>query len=191
MAFLILVKHAQPDIDPQVSPHLWQLSSAGRRRCGPLAQALSAYQPDRIIASPEPKAEQTGRLVAEMLCVPFEIRAGLQEHSRHTESFGTSEAFRKAVSELLQQPQALVYGEETGEQAYERFAGTIDGLLEEYPAENLAVVAHGTVIALFVSRTCTVDGYALWERLELPSYVVLSKDEAQTLFQLEAVVEHV
>jgi broad specificity phosphatase PhoE len=191
MAFLILVKHALPDIDPQESPHLWQLSSAGRDRCTPLAQALSAYQPDRIIASPEPKAEQTGRLVAEMLCVPFEIRTGLQEHSRHTESFGTSEAFQKAVSELFQQPQALVYGEETGEQAYERFASAIHSLLGKYPGENLVVVTHGTVISLFVSRTCTLDGYALWERLELPSYVVLSWDEAQNLFRIETVVEHV
>jgi broad specificity phosphatase PhoE len=191
MAFLILVKHAQPDIDPQVSPHSWQLSSAGRDRCTPLAQALSAYQPDRVVASPEPKAEQTGRLVAITLRKPFEIRAGLQEHNRRTESFGTSEAFRKAISELFQQSQALVYGEETGEQAYERFAGAIHSLLEEYPSENLAVVAHGTVISLFVSRTCAVEGYALWERLEMPSYVVLSWDVAHKSFCLETVAGHV
>jgi len=191
MTYLILVKHAQPDIDPHVSAHSWQLSGAGRARCIPLAEALSAYQPDRIVASPEPKAEQTGRLVAEKLRIPFETRTGLQEHSRHTESFGTSEAFREAVSELFQQPQALVYGEETGEQAYERFTGAIHSLLEDYPGKNLAVVAHGTVISLFVSRTCTVEGYALWERLGLPSYVVLSWDEAHKSFRLETVAEHV
>ncbi|MEJ2706203.1 MAG: phosphoglycerate mutase family protein [Anaerolineales bacterium] len=191
MAFLILVKHALPDIDPQESPHLWQLSSAGRDRCTPLAQALSAYQPDRIIASPEPKAEQTGRLVAKTLRIPFETRANLHEHSRRTESFATSKAFKKAISELFRQPQALMYGEETGEQAYERFASAIHSLLEEYPGENLVVVAHGTVISLFVSRTCTLDGYALWERLELPSYLVLSRDEAQNLFRLETIVGHV
>jgi len=191
MAFLILVKHAQPDIDPQVSPHLWQLSSAGRSRCTHLAQALSAYQPGRIVASLEPKAEQTGRLVAETLRIPFETRANLQEHSRRTESFGTSEAFKKAVSELFQQPQMLAYGEETGEQAYERFANAIHSLLEDYPNENLVVVAHGTVISLFVGSTCKVDGYELWKRLGLPSYVVLSWIEAQNLFRLETVAEHV
>jgi len=191
MAYLILVKHAQPDIDPQISPHVWKLSGAGRSRCEPLAHALSGYHAARIIASPEPKAAQTGRLVAEKLDLPFETRMGLEEHSRRTESFDTVESFRKAIGELFHQPQALVYGEETGEQAYERFAGAIQGLLEEYPGQNLVIVAHGTVMALFVAKTCTMDGFALWKRLGLPSFVVLYRDDAQTSFRLETVVEDV
>jgi broad specificity phosphatase PhoE len=196
MAYLILVKHAQPNIDPHVSPHEWGLSSAGRSRCEPLAQALSNYRPARIITSQEPKAEQTARLLAEKLRIPFEIRTGLEEHSRRTEPFGTLEAFRNSIDELFRQPRVLVYGEETGQQAFERFAGAIWGLLEEYPDQNLVVAAHGTVISLFVAKTFAaktraLDGFELWKRLGLPSYVVLYRDNALAPFRIEAVVEKV
>jgi broad specificity phosphatase PhoE len=35
------------------------------------------------------------------------------------------------------------------------------------------VVTHGTVISLFVSRRAGLDGFPLWQNLDLPALVVL------------------
>jgi broad specificity phosphatase PhoE len=43
-----------------------------------------------------------------------------------------------------------------------------------FPArEDIAIVAHGTVISLLVASKCHIDAFDLWRRLGLPSYVVL------------------
>ena len=51
------------------------------------------------------------------------------------------------------EPDALVYGDETAEQARARFQGGIDQILADAaPEENIAVIAHGTVIALYAAH---------------------------------------
>jgi broad specificity phosphatase PhoE len=42
------------------------------------------------------------------------------------------------------------------------------------PEGDLVVVSHGTVVALFVAAATGVEPYAFWNRLGLPSFVVLS-----------------
>ncbi len=48
------------------------------------------------------------------------------------------------------------------------------GVMERHAHENIAVVAHGTVITLFVARAAGIEPFALWRRLGLPSFIVLS-----------------
>src|SRR5690606_19252867 len=48
-AGLILVKHALPEIVPGKPPTSWLLSREGRASCTPLAERLSAYQPNIIV----------------------------------------------------------------------------------------------------------------------------------------------
>jgi broad specificity phosphatase PhoE len=67
-----------------------------------------------------------------------------------------------------------VWGNETAEQAGERFSGALHEILERYPDENVAVVAHGTVITLFVARHAAVEPFVFWKRLGLPSFCVLT-----------------
>jgi broad specificity phosphatase PhoE len=42
------------------------------------------------------------------------------------------------------------------------------------PAGNVIVIAHGTVIALFVAYCTSLPVLPLWRRLGLPSFVVLT-----------------
>ena len=60
-------------------------------------------------------------------------------------------------------------------------------LEEEYTAENLAVVTHGTVLSLYVTRMAGLEPVAFWKSLGLPSFVALSLPG----FELLRVVEHV
>jgi broad specificity phosphatase PhoE len=59
--------------------------------------------------------------------------------------------------------------------------------LQAYPDKTIAIVAHGTVISLFVSRITGISDLLLWNELGLPSFVVIDM-ESHTLIARENVV---
>jgi len=163
------------------------LSEAGRRRCGPLADRLEGYAPDVIVTSDEPKAVQTGRIVASELGKPLKTAQGLHEHDRSNVAFESTEWFEAAVARFFAEPGRLVFGNETADQAYSRFSEAVARVLEEHPEQNVAIVAHGTVMSLFVARTAGLEPFPFWKRLGLPAFVVLSRPE----FNLVELVQRV
>ena len=174
MSRLILVKHSLPEIDPARPAREWRLSDEGRRRCPALAKRLAEHAPEVVVASLEPKATETGQIVARWLGKPLETVAGLHEHERSRVGFLDADQFNAAVAALFNQPAQLVFGEETADQAHARFAGAVAGVMQRHARVNTAVIAHGTVIALLVSRAAGLEPFALWKRLGLPSFVVLA-----------------
>jgi broad specificity phosphatase PhoE len=184
MVHLLLVRHSLPDIDPDVAARHWKLSDEGRRRCTTLAEMLSAYHPAVVVSSVEPKVAETAAIVAASLGLPLETEVDLHEHERSHVTHFSQEEFQRAVARLFAQPEDLVFGNETAVQARQRFGQVVDRLLARHPGETIAVVAHGTVISLFVADRCRgVDGYTLWRQLGLPACVVLSLPD----FALESV----
>jgi len=129
------------------------------------------------VSSTEIKAQETAQIVASHLKLPEKTHAGLHEHERSNYHWVSQEIFEKQVAEFFCYPQKLVMGDETAEQTFIRFACAIDRLVGEYPGGNVAIVTHGTVIALYISRHIIVDAFHFWKRLGLPSYVVLSLPE--------------
>lgn len=184
MRKLILVKHSLPRIDPSVDSREWQLSAEGQRRCERLTEILREHCPEVIVASMEPKALETGKIVAQCLNVQLETAENLHEHDRRGVPFfpekGTFEVF---VTRFLREPNELVFGNETADQAYERYAEAVDGVLQRHPVGNVAVVSHGTVMTLFVSRRINVEPVTFWRKLGLPAVVVLTVpgDELQVV----------
>ena len=172
---LILVKHALPQIVPGMPANRWRLSEAGRQRCKPLAYQLAAHHPQVIYASQEAKASETAQLLAQSLSLPIFPHPDLHEHLRETAAFTCQDEFEAAVGRFFDRPAELVFGEETADGAHRRFSTAINTLLERHPDQNLVIVAHGTVISLFVSRACQVAPFPFWKRLSLPSFVVLSR----------------
>jgi broad specificity phosphatase PhoE len=171
---LILVKHSLPDVDPSQPASRWPLSDEGRLRCLPLADRLAEYQPAHLAASSEPKAIATAEIIAESLGTPFEIAEGLHEHDRSNEPFVEAEEFQAAVASFFDRPDELVMGRETASQAQMRFGDAVQRLLSRHATGSVVVVAHGTVISLYVARHAAVEPMPLWRRLGLPSFVVLS-----------------
>jgi broad specificity phosphatase PhoE len=170
---LILVKHSLPVIVPDVPANRWELSEEGRSRAARLGASLRSYYPDAIVSSPEPKAQQTAAIVADILGLTFETVDGLQEHERSDVPF-IGDSFQDAVADFFARPSFRVLGRETADQAHDRFAGALARILDPRARETLAVVSHGTVISLYVSRITALDPMPLWKALGLPSYVVLS-----------------
>lgn len=190
---LILVRHSLPNIVPGVPACQWTLSEEGRQRCQPLASRLAVWQPGIVVSSLEPKAIETGRLVSDELDIPFETAVGLHEHERQGTAFTTPERFQADIAVFFRQPGELVLGNETADQARERFHHAVTTVLSAHPLNTVAIVAHGTVITLFVCRVTGIEPFSFWRRLGLPALVVFGLPEADTNHPMEllAVEEHV
>ncbi len=177
MTFLLLVKHSLPEIIPDRPAREWQLSAAGRQRCTALASQLAPYNPGILVSSLEPKAAQTAEITAGLLGRPFDSAADLHEHERQRVGWADKASFEANIANLFKHPDELVMGEETANQAHLRFKQAVERLIERYPTQTLAVVAHGTVISLFAARMANLDPFPLWQKLGLPSVVVLSRPD--------------
>ena len=175
MRKLILVRHSLPEIVSDLPANQWRLSDTGRLRCKRLAERLAIYDPEVIVASLEPKATETGRILANILDKPFETAENLHEHDRsNVGPLDTKERFEARVASFFENPQKLVFGRETADDTHRRFTKAVAGVIWKYPSGNLAIVTHGTVMTLFVARAAGLDPFPFWKRLGLPSFVVLS-----------------
>ncbi len=179
MPNLILIKHSLPEIIPAIPAREWHLSDEGRRRCKKLAEMVSRYQPQVIVTSLEPKAVETGELLGQSLGIPASTAFNLHEHQRQNTPFLSPEMFETSVISFFENPGRRVLGEETADEAHSRFTEAVWDVVKTHPTENLAIVAHGTVISLFVARLTFMEPYLLWKRLGLPSFVVLSLPASQ------------
>ncbi len=174
MPVLILVKHALPQIDPTVFANQWRLSEEGQRFSQVLAQRLAQYELDLIFSSVEPKAIETAHIVATALEKRVEVVEGLHEHDRNNVGFLEKKKFETSVVQFFNQPGLLTFGNETANQAHHRFSRAVMGIIEKCAHKNIAIITHGTVLTLFVSRLLGIEPFAFWKNLELPSWVVLS-----------------
>jgi broad specificity phosphatase PhoE len=67
-----------------------------------------------------------------------------------------------------------VLGRESAEAALARFSAAIERVIAPIPhGHTLVVIAHGTVIALFVARRTGRDAFELWKRLECAEWFEL------------------
>lgn len=183
MDTLILIRHANPEIDPALPAAQWRLSARGRERCALLAEGLAPFRPQAVITSEEPKAEETGRLVAEFFGLPAASHPGLQEQDRREAGFLSPENFRKSVLNVFRHPEARVFGTESAREAQIRFRDALHAALAGYPAGNIALVSHGTVIALFAALYNPQPAEEIWTQLtqSMPSFLVLSRPDYRLL----------
>lgn len=174
--YLILVRHSVVHTDPTTPSHEWTLTEDGRSRCRTLAAKLQPYPVDQFITSHEPKAIETGQIMADVFGVPCQAAAGLQEHDRRgVPYFASKIEFETAVTTFFTHPTELVFGAETAVQARERFGTAVRQQLAHHPPKNLAFVTHGTVLTLFICQhNPQLDPMPFWQSLTLPCAFVLS-----------------
>jgi broad specificity phosphatase PhoE len=169
------VRHSLPEFITGMPASEWRLSEEGQERCMSLAERLREHGPAVIVASQEPKAVETGQIVADVLGIPFDTAEGLHEHERgRVVSLANRREFQARVASVFEQPEELVFGKETGTQARKRFARALDQVIDLHPVGNLAVVSHGTVMTLFIARANRLAPVPFWKSLGLPAFAVLS-----------------
>ncbi len=175
--WLILVKHAPPQVDPNRPTHDWVLSDDGRAKAKLLAERLRPHAPTRVVTSTEPKAIETGEIVARLLGIPIDQADGLEEYDRSNVPVMRTSEFISAVAQFFKERDRLVLGRETAAATLARFHHAIDDVIDAHPDETVAVVTHGTVLALYAAALLDEDPYRLWRQLGHPSFVVLDRDE--------------
>ncbi|HWP39495.1 MAG TPA: histidine phosphatase family protein [Tepidisphaeraceae bacterium] len=173
MSRLILIKHASPRVVASEPAHSWRLSEQGRAACIPLAEALRSHAPALIVSSTEPKAVETAELVASHLAIPCETAPDLHEHDRSNVPHMRSGEFISMMELMFRKPDQLVLGRETARQAQQRFSHAVQSVISRHDGKDLAIVSHGTVIALFVAQHSARPAFQLWRMMELPSFVVM------------------
>jgi broad specificity phosphatase PhoE len=162
-------------MDPDVPATRWPLSVEGMASCVPLANALAAYDPDRIVTSRTRKAFETGRILAENLFIPVEPVDGLEELHRSSVGWMASSGFVDGVRRSMADPSAAVFGDESLNQARERFEKGLALAAPASESDTVIAVTHGTVLAAYVAGRTGEDPFAIWRRLGLPAFAVLSK----------------
>jgi len=179
MPKLILIKHALPIIIPEKPANTWLLSEEGQKATGTFALTLKQHHPQHIFSSPEPKALETALTLTNILKIPFQIVDDLHEHQRTNEPYDQDHAqFIAKVKYFFENPEKLVYGEETATQARARFHVGLLGAWRKHRHDNIAVVTHGTVISLFVSHVIpNTAPFEVWNCLKMPDAVVLETDD--------------
>jgi len=180
---LLLVKHAPPEIIPEIAAHRWTLSREGRRRCDWLADELRARGVSRIYSSLEPKALETAALVAVRLNLPLEPCPNLHENDRTGLAFVERDELQWRVRDFFNEPARIILGTETANTALMRFGKAVGGVILAAHARHAAIITHGTVLSLFVAHHDGGEPFSLWSRLALPSYVML--DAGSLLFDGE------
>ncbi len=171
---LLLIRHAAPTVVPGVPAREWRLSADGRRRCEDLAQRVKRYNPRVVVTSVEPKARETAELVAARLGLMLVTVAGLHEHERDNVGYLERAEFEAAMARFFARPDEPILGRETAAQTLDRFSRAVDGALAMHATGDIAMVTHGTVLALFVAARAGLEPGTLWRGLALPDLVVLA-----------------
>jgi len=185
---LILVKHSLPEIVSTIPAKEWRLSQTGQIRCKALAEKLAPFSPDMIISSTEPKAIETAQVVANQLNKPFDTFKDLHEHDRTGVGLLDKTQFEINVNGFFENPDKLIFGRETANQALARFSNALTSVQFEHQNKNIVVVAHGTVITLFVNQFNAIEMFSFWRKLDLPSFIVLSLPQYKLVKIMEGVV---
>jgi broad specificity phosphatase PhoE len=154
----------------------WVLSEQGAARARQLAARLDLARAGTLYSSVEPKAMETASIVGETWGLPVEGIEGVHEHERHVEPVVTRDEFERRMRELFARPGDVVFGAESANAARRRFARAVMRLVAR-SRDDVAVVTHGTVLALFVADATGTDAFALWRRLDMPQAITLSVPE--------------
>lgn len=133
-----------------------------------------AFNPTSLMASPQARAMATAEAMGSVFGLAARPDIDLVEHRRETTPFMDQADLEALIQQMFSEPGKLILGEETADEARERFAAA----LRRRPRGEGAcvVVCHGTVISLWVARRLNLDPMKLWRSLGMPSAVVLSED---------------
>jgi 2,3-bisphosphoglycerate-dependent phosphoglycerate mutase len=184
---LVLVKHALPALDDSRPACEWQLGAEGEEQARRLAVTLRRFVPFRLFSSTEPKAARTAEIVAAELGIEMASFDGLHEIDRPVLPIMPREEHERFNARLFTAFDEPVIGTESARAALGRFAPAVQDLVEQEPAQNVVVVTHGTVIALFVAAHNQVDAFQLWQRLPCSACVVLGLPALELLETVDPV----
>jgi broad specificity phosphatase PhoE len=165
MSRLYLVRHGRSRPNTDLPPHRWGLDPAGRPALDALRDSGRLPRGARWFTSPEEKAHQTARHLADG---PVTVVDGLCEHVRDTTAW--FDDFGSVVRRAFAEPDACaVPGWEPLSTLRTRLRAAVLPLLTAHRDEELVLVGHGTAWTVLVAElTGTPPDLEAWSRLEMP-----------------------
>lgn len=170
---LILIRHSQSAVRPDLPPAQWHLTPEGVTRARALAARVDPGDASRIFSSSEPKALETARVLGEVWTLPVEEVPGLHEHVRPANGIVSAEEFEATIAALFARPSEIVFGSESADAARQRFTAAVTALVARH-AGDIVIVTHGTVMALFIASHTGQDAFHLWKQQQMPCVTTLT-----------------
>lgn len=187
MTRITVIKHARPVIDPAKPSRHWKLSDDGRASASKLAGVLQHAGLTRIFSSDEPKAIETAQVIAKALSIPHATAPDLHEHERDNVPHMRSGEFISAMEHFFRNPDQLVLGRESANQARDRITRAIGHIVEAHQTDPIAIVSHGTVLSLWLAGFTDRKPFDLWRAMGLPSCAIVDLDAGQVVELHESV----
>jgi probable phosphoglycerate mutase len=187
---LLLVRHALPErVENAEGPADPILTEEGRRQSDLLARWLAHEHIDHLMSSTLRRAQETAAAVSRRMHLDVELVQGLSEFDADADSYIPIEELRAARDPRLY---ALIEGrwDELGSSVDPSSFGdlvftSIEGVIERFPGQRVAVVCHGGVINLYLGRILGVERHLWFD----PGYtsvsrVAASRDGHRTIVSL-------
>ena len=147
MARILLIRHAEPEVEPDLPATEWPLSPAGEQASRRVGHYLTDRGIGRMFSSHEQKAIRTAEIVAECLGLENQIAPGLHEHDRTGVGYLESDAFQSAIRDLFARPSETVFGRESADAAVGRFSDALSKIEADIPIDtSIACASHGTIL---------------------------------------------
>lgn len=184
---LLLIRHARTRVQPGIAPATWPLDNRELAAIHELRARLTAYSIAALVTSKEPKAIATGRVLGDELALEPSRTLGLHEHERGADDYVANQAaFELRLGRFFLHHDERVFGRESAREAQQRFAGAVGTVLRKHTKGDVAIVAHGTVITLFVALHNDIDPLAFWRSFGMPACAVLALPTLQPAEMIDA-----
>jgi broad specificity phosphatase PhoE len=174
MRALYLIRHASPNVQPNVPAVEWTLSDRGIAEAERLAETARSWGLRALYASTEAKARATALMIGDACGLNAAVVQGLEE-LRFDDWIGNADAFSDAVKSILEQPETAIRGAERASAAAARFAAAMRIVEQgELPA---AVVSHGRIVTAYLAEVLHLDDpFSLWRSIPMPGWALLDLD---------------
>ncbi|MGP4057808.1 histidine phosphatase family protein [Mycobacterium sp. 4D054] len=156
---LLLVRHALPrrsEPGQGSDPHL---SEEGVEQAKRLPDALARFPITRLVSSPQIRAVETGRPVADALGLPIEVDERFAEYDRDLEHYIPIE---QIAAENPQELQRLIDGHLPSAVDEDEFLARVNAAVDDVVAasehdDTVAVFSHGGVINVILHRVLRTE----------------------------------
>ncbi len=157
-----IVRHGPPDTSAGGAPPSWPLHPDAVPLIKALASQLVAKEIRDVVASDEPKAVDTARIVADALGREFRVDARAREVARPFVSGDLAHSVSRYLrGDVLEEWEPL-----------DSVVARLDEIL--FAARGTVVVTHGTALSAWLARRAELDSVALWSSLQFPDLIELS-----------------
>ena len=177
---LLFISHPEVIQDPEVPVTSWPLSATGRQEATAFAHSPEVQMVTRIISSPEVKAHQTARILADALGLTLTLDVRLGENDRSATGYLPPKEFQAAADAFFAAPEVSFRGWETAKAAQERITTAAVQMCALQRQGDLAIVSHGGVGTLLycalmreeISRAHDQPGEGHFWSADLPALAV-------------------